>query len=337
MLITNFVKLTFILFTATLLLMGCSSNKEASPFDEVLTNPTFAGITDSINEDPKNDKLYFRRAILLNTNNFPEPALADFQKAWLLKKEEQYALGIGTLLLEKKPDSATVFLNSALKEIPNSLLLQLNLARSYAAQNKSDEALALCNSILQTNPEQADILKMKADLLSKKGNTTEAITVFEKAYSLAPYDVELNYLLALKYAESKNNKVLALTDSLIKADSLGIHAEPYYYKGIYYATINDKEKALSYFELAIAHDYNFLEAHIEKGAIYYEKKQYDEALKVFNLLLTISPKYAATYYWIGKCQEATGKKEDARLNYLRAYSLDNNLIEAKERADSAKN
>lgn len=332
-----FLKLLLPLFILIFLLAGCSNNTEESPFDEILENPPFAGITDSIKKDPTSHALYFRRAILLNTNNFPEPALADFQKAWSLKKEEQYALGIGTLLLEKKPDSAILFLNSALKEIPASLLLQLNLARSYAAQNKNDEALALCNTILQTNPDQVDILKMKADLLSKKGDKSEAIAVFEKAYSLAPYDVELNYLLALQYAETKNSKLLNLTDSLIKADSLGIHAEPYYYKGIYFASLNDKDKALSYFNQAISHDYNFLEAHIEKGAIYYEKKEYETALKVFNLLLTISPKFADTYYWIGKCQEATGKKEDAKLNYLRAYSLDNNLREAKAAADAIKN
>jgi len=35
-------------------------------------------------------------------------------------------------------------------------------------------------------------------------------------------------------AETKNEKLLPLTDSLIRADSLETHAEPYYYKGIYY-------------------------------------------------------------------------------------------------------
>lgn len=332
----SYIKLFFTFLSALLFLTGCDNQESKSPYNEVLTKPPFTEITDSINNDPANHGLYFRRAILLNTNNLPEPALEDFQKAWSLKKEEQYALGIGTLLLEKKPDSAIIFLNKALKEIPNSTLLQLNLARSYAAQNKNDEALALCNTILQAYPEQVDILKMKADLLGKKGSNTESIAIFEKAYVLAPFDIELNYLLALKYAETKNSKVLALTDSLIKADSLGIHAEPYYYRGIYYATINDKEKAIASFDFAIAHDYNFKEAHIEKGAIYYERKQYEEALKIFNLLLTVSPKYADTYYWIAKCQEATGKKEDAKLNYQRAYSLDNTLTEAKEAADKLK-
>lgn len=325
-----------VFFFIIILLTGCKDNDNNTPFDEILNKPPYSSLTDSIRKAPQNPDLYFRRAILLNTNNFPEPALADFQKAWSLKKEEPYALGISTILLEKKPDSAILFLQEALKQIPNSLLLQLSLARSYNAQNKLDEALKICNDVLKNNPEQADVLKMKAALLSKKGDDPGAIGTLEKAYSLAPYDVELNYILALKYAETKNNKVIALTDSLIRADSLGIHAEPYYYKGIYYATLNDKVKALSFFDQAVKHDYYFLDGYIEKGAILYEMKKYEEAISVFNLALTISPKFADAYYWIAKCQEAIGQKKEAKLNYQRAYSLDNDLKEAKEAADRIK-
>ncbi len=35
----------------------------------------------------------------------------------------------------------------------------------------------------------------------------EAINILEKAYQLTPYDIELNYELAYKYAETKNPKV----------------------------------------------------------------------------------------------------------------------------------
>ncbi len=62
----------------------------------------------ALNKNLKTMNFYFRRAVLLNTNNLPEPALADFKKAWSLKKEEKYAFGLGNLLLDKKPDSAII-------------------------------------------------------------------------------------------------------------------------------------------------------------------------------------------------------------------------------------
>jgi tetratricopeptide (TPR) repeat protein len=323
----------FITGLLTIISACTDHNDGATTFDDVLAKPPYAALTDSIKKEPGRDELYFRRAIQLNSDQLKEAALADFRKAWSLKKNEQYALGIGSLLLESKPADALVFLKEAVSVLPESLLLNLTLARSYDAQGKTDDALQLITGLLTKNPEQVDLLKLNANLLGKKGNSAEALALLEKAYTLTPYDVELNYILAMKYAESENPKVLQLCDSLAKADSLGVHAEPYYYKGIYYSTINDKNNALRYFDEAVKHDYYFLDGYIEKGAVLFEMKKYTEALKVFNLALTISPKYADNYYWIAKCQQALGQREEAKLNYQRAFGLDQGFTAAKDSAD----
>lgn len=225
-----------------IIISSCNDNDPASPYHELLSRSPFVSLTDSIKQEPGNDELWFRRAVLLNSNNFPEPALEDFKKAWSLKKEERYALGISTLLLDKRSDSALLFLNEALKELPESFLLRLGLARGYAAMKRTEEALNTCNEILARNPQLVDVIKLKADLLDKQDKTAEATGLWEQAYQLAPFDVELNYILALRYAEAKNPKVLALCDSLIKADTEGTHAEPYYYKGIYYSNLGERPK-----------------------------------------------------------------------------------------------
>ncbi|MCY7311331.1 MAG: tetratricopeptide repeat protein [Chitinophagaceae bacterium] len=329
-------KIISLLSVMLILISSCNDKGNDSPFGEILSQPPYAGLTDSIKQQPKNDELYFRRAVLLNTNNLPEPALADFKKAWALKKDEKYAFGLGNLLLDKKPDTAIFFLNKALAELPNSFLLQLTLARSLNAQNKIDEALKICNDLLLKNPEQVDMLKIKAELTAKKGNATESISILEKAYRITPYDIDLNYDLAYKYGENKNAKVIALCDSLIKIDTLKLHAEPYYYKGIYFSNINEKIKALAMFDEALKHDYNYLNAYIEKGRVLYDQKKFGDALKTVQLANTISPKFPDAYFWIAKCQEALGQKEDAKLNYQRAYGLDNSFTEAKEAADKLK-
>ena len=313
------------------------NNKEDSPFGDLLYQQPFAPLTDSIKKEPKRDELYFRRAVLLNKNNFPEPALADFQKAWSLRKDERYAIGISRLLLDRRPDSAIIFLNEAISSLPQSVLLQLTLSRAYDAQNKTDNALSICNKILQTYPENTDILKFKATLLDKKNDTTEAITTLEKAYSLTPFDVGLNNELAYKYAETKNSKVIFLCDSLIKMDSLKIHAEPYFCKGLYYSNINDKAKAIELFNAAIQHDYTFLDAYLSKGRVYYDQKKYTDAKKTFLQIINISSTIPDAYYWLGRSQEALGEKDEALLNYQRAYGLDKTFTEAKEAADRIKN
>ncbi len=332
----RFAKIISPAVISMILISSCNDKGTDSPFSDILEQEPYAVLTDSINNEPANDGIYFRRAVLLNSNNLPEPALEDFKKAWSLKKDERYAYGFSNLLLDKKPDSAILFLNAAIKELPNSFLLHLTLARSYDANGKTENALELVNKILQSNPEQVDLMKMKAGLLGKKGNNPEAIAILEKAYSLTPYDIELNYELAFKYAESKNPRVIKLCDSLIKVDTLNLHAEPYYYKGIYFSNMNDKAKALSLFDEALQHDYYYLNAYIEKATVLYDQKKFGDALKTVQLANTISATFPDAYYWMGKCNEAMGNLAEAKLNYQRAFGLDDTFTEAKEAADKLK-
>ena len=69
------------------LVTGCTNEEAISPYDEIYKQAAFSGISDSIRKSPQDPGLYFRRAVLLNKSNFPEPALADFEKAWSLKKD----------------------------------------------------------------------------------------------------------------------------------------------------------------------------------------------------------------------------------------------------------
>ncbi|MEI9809650.1 MAG: tetratricopeptide repeat protein [Bacteroidota bacterium] len=310
-----------------------NSDEHPSPFSEILDQPPYASLTDSIKKQPQNDDLYFRRAVLLNKNNLPEPALADFQKAWSLSKHEKYAYGITNVWIDKKPDSAVTFLTEALKELPESYLLRLSLARAYDGLNKTDDALKTCAEILQARPDQPDVLVLQSSLLDKKGDTAGSTLALEKAYRAVPASFDLGFKLAYKYAESKNPKTTGLCDSLISEDSLRLYAEPYYIKGIYYSNTGNKTKAIQLFDETIKHNYNYLNAYIEKGKILVDQKKPVEAFTVFKLANTIKPAFPDAYYWMGVCQEALKQTDEAKLNYEKAYSLDKSFTEAKEAAE----
>lgn len=331
------VKIIIAVLGYMILLIGCNDKNNTSPYNDILSRPPFSSLTDSIRKEPAKDELWFRRAVLLNKNNYPEPALADFRKAWSLKKDERYALGVSTILINKQPDSAKLFLLDALYELPESVLLQLMLARSSDALGETRAALDFCNGILHAHPDRIDVMKLKAALHDKLDQPDSAIKILESAYQFAPFDIDLNYSLAYRYAETTNAKIISLCDSLIRIDTVNLHAEPYYYKGIYFSNINDKIKALAMFEQAIQRNYQYLNAHIEKGRVLYEQKKFAVALKAFALANTISPKFPDAWYWMGKCQEAMGRKAEAKLNYLKAYGLDQTFTEAKEAADKLGN
>ena len=314
-------------------LAACNDTAVHSPFQEILVQPPYLSLTDSIRNNQNNDGLYFRRGLLLRKNGLIEPALADFQQAWTLKSKEEYAAGISTILLERRPDSAIIFITDALRRVPSSLFLQLDLVRAYRGLHETEKALQLCDEIIKKEPRQIDALMIRSDLLEEKQDTAGSLASLEKAYQLAPFDLELNYDLAFKYAQSRNAKALVLCNSLLKLQAAHPPAEPYYLKGVYYSNINDKDRAIVFFDLAIQHDYNFLDAYLDKGRTLYEQKKIKEALKVFTLASSISPAYADAYYWTGKCLQNLGQNNEAKENYQRAYGFDKTLLEARDSAN----
>lgn len=309
--------------------IGCNQKDEPNT---PLTQPPYSTLTDSIHQQPQNAGLYYRRGVLLYQHEELLAAEQDLKQAWNLAPTEQHALSVVTVLLKKAPDSAIQFIQQALKQLPKSISLQMALARGYQQKGQWEKALAVCDQVLVIYPNALDALTTKAELLKQQGNNAAALAALEQAYAYAPFDLELSYNLAFEYAEAKNNKVLPLADSIIRADTTGKQAQPYYLKGVYYANVGNSEQALRFFNEAIAHDYNFYDAYMDKGALWYDERKYTEALAVFELVNRITPTYAQSYYWAGKCHEALGKKSEAKLAYQRAYGLDRTLTDAKEAA-----
>ena len=209
---------------------------------------------------------------------------------------------------------------------------QIGLARGYQQKGDLQKALATCDQVLVLYPTSLDALLLKSEILKQQNNTSAALAALEKAYHLAPFDQELCYNLAFEYAQAKNANVLALTDSLMRNDSTGKDAQPYYLRGVYFENTGNTAQALDFYNQAIAHDYTFFDAYMDKGSLLYDQKKYAEALQVFQLVNRITPTYADAYYWKGKCEEALNQKAAAKLNYQRAFGLDTALHEAKEAA-----
>ncbi len=333
MTIKNKSGVVLLLWSFTILIACNDSGHEESPYSKILSEQPFKPLTDSIRKNAVNPDLYYRRGILLKNDEHPEPALDDFRKAWSLSKKEEYAVALSNLLLQKNGDSAIRFLQEGLRNHPKSVFLKINLAEAYSRQNKSYEELDVLNDILKESPNAIDALMMKAEVQEKIGNKNESIRTLETAYSLAPFDAELSHQLAFKYALAKNSKAITLSDSLIRMDSSASHAEPYFFKGLYYSQTGNSVKAIEYFNEAIRHDYTFLDSYIEKGDLQLKEKKHAEALKTFETALAIAPSEGYIYYGIARAQEGLNKKEEAKLNYERAYSLDKTLTEANEAAE----
>ena len=313
-----------------LLVIGCTND---TPMD-ILAQPPYARLTDSIQKFPSDADLLLRRGELLSQNDQHELAYLDFKSAWEKKQTEDIAMAyVSNLYLVNRPKQAVRLLEESVKKFPENPEFRRRLSEAYIQTGSSDKAMMQYDSILKIDPSNFEALYEKGMLLAELKDTARALAAFEQSYHIQP--LTLNGIpLANLYAETKNAKAIEVCDELMRKDSAGESLDPIFIKGIYYSNTRQHKQAIEQFEECIRKDWKFTDAYLEKGIVLYEIKNIDEALQTFKLAATISPRNPDTYYWQGRCYESIGKKEEAIDNYIRAYSLDRNFVEARQHLDN---
>jgi tetratricopeptide (TPR) repeat protein len=305
-------------------------DKSANGFDEILLQAPYKPISDSIAKTPADAGLLLRRAELLTQNNQHDIAYYDYKKSWEIAPAETTALLLtSNLFLTGRNKDAVELLKKCILQYPSSTEFLRRLGEAYTQNGDAAAALGLYDDLLKKDSSNFEALYEKGILYTKIKDTIAAIAVLEKAYRLQPV-LQNGLALANLYAETKNAKVIALCDDLQQRDTARDFSDPVFLKGVYYSNIKEYPRAIALFDEAINRDWRFIEPYIEKGIIFFEQKNYDEALKTFQFATNISYTNADNYYWMGRCYEAIGKKEEATDYYYKALTFDKNFTEARE-------
>jgi tetratricopeptide (TPR) repeat protein len=298
----------------------------------VLKQAPFAPLTDSIRQAKPEEEagLYFRRAELLSRNNLHELAAEDYKRSWAIHPEEATGLRYGsTLSILGRIDEAAKLLQDCRKKFPSNANFSNMLGDIYMQSGKTKAALDLYDTMLQADSLDFEAWYEKGLLLEKAKDTAGALIALKKAYTIQPvntYALELAHL----YAENRNSKALELCDEVLAKDLTHELLDPLFIKGIYYSNTGLYKKAVVQFDSCIRRDWKFTDAHLEKGIALFKQKNYEEALKTFRMSVEVSNTYPDGYYWIGRCYEVAGNREEAIAYYQRALSLDKDFTEAGE-------
>ncbi|MCZ2222025.1 MAG: tetratricopeptide repeat protein [Chitinophagales bacterium] len=228
----------------------------------------------------------------------------------------------------KKSNAYIEYLKEQIAQYPDSTDLRLALISSLDSLALYKDALYEMDILIKQDSLNANYWFTKAQINEKAKDTAEAIINYKRAIRIyrSP-DILLS--LANLYAEAKNDTALLIcieiedtyTDKKYSADCLFI-------SGIYFARIGNTEKALDLFDHCINTSYSYIVAYLEKGFIYYDKKEYHKALETFQLAAQVNSTYADAYYWQAKCYEAMNDKNNAIANYEKSLTLDKDLHEA---------
>ena len=330
----HFLRTLLLLVCAAGLLAGCHNDgdKKEEERTAVLHRPPFAALTDSLRSAQDKDAagLYFRRAELLSRANLHELAAADYHRSWDINPDEltgyRYA---STLSIIGQTDKAIQLLTDCSRKYPSNPAFPGLLGELYQQSGRMKEALAIYDALLAKDSLDNETWYEKGLLLEKMRDTAHAIAALSKAYSLQPvntYGLELAHV----YAESSNPVALSICDDVLRKDSTHELLDPLFIKGIYYANTAQYKKAIVQFDSCIGRDWKFTDAYLEKGIALYEQKRYDTAMSTFLMTIKVSDTYPDGYYWVGRCFEATGRKDQAVLYYRQALALDKDFTEAAD-------
>ena len=211
-----------------------------------------------------------------------------------------------------------------------SIPARLHLIDVLDSMKIYDKAIAHLDTLLLKDSKNSELWLRKGQLHEDSKDTAEAIRSYENAIKIYPSPENQLYLANL-LAEHRDAKALALCNSVA---SMGMGRETdancNFIAGVYFSRTGNAKRALQLFDKAINDNYTLMEAYMEKGFIYYDHKNYRQAMRTFETAITINNQYADAYYWKAKCLEAMGNKDEAVINYKRAAGLDKQMNEAAQ-------
>lgn len=221
-------------------------------------------------------------------------------------------------------------LKAQVKDHPDSIELQLNLVDALDSLGMYKEALTELDQLITKDSLNYSLWVTKGKVQQNLTDTAGAIVSFRRAARVYP-SPEALLALANLYAETKDAKVMEVCN-MVDQMKLGREYDGYtaFFMGVYYSRTSDKQKAFAFFDRAINNNYTLMDTYIEKGSLYYEEKNYAEAIKVFKTATAINNTYADGYYWQAKCYEALNDRPNAMSSYSKAFALDKKMKEAEE-------
>lgn len=307
---------------AILALSSCKNDKKER---KTLSKMSIVEISAEIKKDSLNADMYQIRAEKFYKLSQLDSSLSDYEKAvkingdnykWLLKLSDLYLfkgksekarqtldeaiklepnntevllkMGVLYLLIEDHLKSFE-YINDALSVDPNFDRAYYYKSLNYIEVGDTTRAIQELLKATEKNPEYVDAY-IKLGLLHDALNDTIARVYFKNAISIDSNNTLAHYDLAMHYQHQEElNKAirqyLFLIDNIDSTFTTAIHNIGY----IYLLYSDELDTAISYFDRAIAIDFNYTEAYANKGLALEHQEKYQEAFVEYQTALRITP------------------------------------------------
>lgn len=170
----------------------------------------------------------------------------------------------------------------------------LDDAVRHLSEGRTEDAIAACRAVLQTEEEQPDALHLLAFITYQSGDAREAIALIRRAVAARP-----------DFPDAHNNLGNMLREQ------------------------GDLEGAAEEYRTAIELKPDFGDALSNLGAVLHAEGRTVEAIDTYRRAIGVSPGLAAAHYNLGNAQRSLGRYSDARKAWRRAIAADADQLEAR--------
>ncbi|KAJ3015790.1 UNVERIFIED_CONTAM: Tetratricopeptide repeat protein 16 [Siphonaria sp. JEL0065] len=235
---------------------------------------------------------------------------------------------------------------------PSSVYLRM--AAIYIGLHKTDEALELLYNLIEKHPTQADLYILRAKLYSELGHVDLVSMDLNKVISYAPQHPEMKQLMeyviwtSIKYKNKASAQILkGQFDVAVFFLNHALELDPTDWitllkRGVIFSELGHYESAIADLMTVLEMDERDKERDMEVksyvasvynklGVDHYLNENYEDAIKIFTKALRFSSTEGIIYKNLADCYLATNEEAKREQCLCRAFHLDPNDDESRER------
>lgn len=330
-----------IIFLSFLASCGSDPAKTEAILNKSLDSLSVFEISSEIRDNPKNAKLFMKRAELYYSLNKADSAISDGELATRLDSlNPAYFIRLSEMcLLSGFSEKSKNVLEKCNRINPGNSDVLVKLATIYfyvKDYTKSNEYLDQAASF---NPHDANMFFLRGMIHRQKKEPNAAIINFQKATENNPEFYDAFMMLGLTYGEKNDSVAIQYYRTAINLRPEEI--QPHYNLGLFYQDKESFDQAFKEYQYILRNLNNsYHNAYFNQGYIYMiYLKEYENAIAYFDSTLAVKPDYVEAVYNKGFCYEKMKKYDKARELYNKSKEMVNNYplaIEGLNRLDKKK-
>lgn len=310
------------LWLAALLITSCGEQKKQQPESSPkAVKNDLTVLNEEISKNPTAD-LYFRRAQIFSARNVYPQALLDLDSAAAMDstRTDIYMLKADVSFRTLQIQNAVKSFEKVLQLDPKHLEANLKLCEIYLYTKGYQKCLHYADEALKIDKNKGKAYFLKGFAFKEMGDTVHALSSFQTVIEVEPDNYDAYIQLGNIQAAKRNKIALQYYNNALRLRPSS--TEALYNRGLLFQNMGELENAKKDYGTILKIEPDYADAHYNLGyiAVAYEK-DYKKAIEHFTDAIRTNSQYAEAYYNRGVAFERSGDRASAEKDYREALKI----------------